>query len=410
MHQSRLPILLLCALLAGCAASPSAPSTIASPDEVLSEAIADGRLPGAVAIVADAHGILYSAAVGLADVARGEPMQLDSMFRIASMTKPVTSAALMQLVERGDVDLDAPLSRYVPEFDPRPVLLRIDERGPHFSSDAFEPTVRQLLTHTSGFGYTVWNNRLRAVSVFSEGDPAGFMQEPLVNVPGSRWEYSTGIDWAGVIVERVSGLSLAEYFRREITGPLGMDDTFFNVPVARQPRVVTVHRRTEAGLAEIPNRRFPVVSFFNGGHGLVSTAGDYVRFMQMFLSGSDAHGRHLSADSIAAMTRNQIGDLEVRPMRTVMPEFSNDFALLPGSVSRFGLGFLINETDMPGRRRAGSLAWAGLYNTYFWIDPDSGICGVLMTQVLPFFDADIATLFADFERSVYAHLLKAAVR
>ena len=410
MRAPRLLIPLLCALLVGCGTAPITPATGASPDEVLSAAIAEGRIPGAVAMIADADGILYSTAVGLADVSAGKPMKLDSMFRIASMTKPVTSAALMRLVEQGKVDLDAPLSRYVPEFDPRPVLLRIDDGGPHFSSERYEPTVRQLLSHISGFGYTFLNDRLRAVSVFSESEPDGFMQEPLVNAPGTLWEYSSGIDWIGVIVERVSGVPLNEFFRREITGPLGMDDTFFNVPVAQQSRIVTVHQRSGNGLTEIPNTRFPVVSFFNGGHGLVSTAGDYVRFMQLFLRSEETADRILSAGSIEAMTRNQIGGLAVREMRSVMPEVSKDFLLFPDSVSRFGLGFLINEADVPGRRRAGSLTWAGLYNTYFWIDPASGICGVLLVQVLPFFDAEVVRVFEDFERAVYAHIVNDARR
>ena len=373
-----------------------------TPDVVLEKAIADGRVPGVVAMVASRDKVLYSKALGFAGVAEQVPMRLDSVFRIASMTKALTSVAVMQLVEQGKVELDAPMSRYLDNFEPRRVLLDVKNGAPVYSDEAYTPTVRQLLSHSSGFGYSVWNDRLYSMTDFANFSPTYFKGESLVFEPGTQWHYGTSTDWLGLIVEAVSGDSLEDYFARAITSPLGMADTAYNIAEAQQQRLVTRHQRGEDGvLTELPNGDFVPVTFFSGGAGLHATAMDYVRFMQMILNGGQRGARLLSEASVQEMSRNQIGDIEVGPMVTSMPAFSNDFELFPNSISRFGLGFLINESGIPGRRRSGSLTWGGLHNTYFWIDPQSGMCAVLMTQVLPFYDSAVAELLEDFEVAVY---------
>lgn len=372
------------------------------PDSVLEAAVADGRVPGVVAMVADSTGVIYAKAAGFADVAGQTPMQIDSMFRIASMTKPITSVAMMQLIEQGKVELDAPISDYLDDFEARKVLLSVADGVPTYSDEAHTPTIRQLLSHSPGFGYSVWNERLFAITDFAGFSPTYFMSEPLVFEPGSQWHYGTGTDWAGLIIERITGNSLEAYFHDAITAPLGMVDTSYNLADAKQARVVTRHQRGADGeLTELPNDDFSEVTFYSGGGGLRSTAADYVRFMQMMLGHGDDNVRILSAASLAAMGENQIGDIAVGEMKTRMPNFSNDFDVYPNTVARFGLGFLINEKDIPGRRRSGSLTWAGLYNSYFWIDRKSGICGVLMTQILPFYDPAVVDLLAEFETAIY---------
>lgn len=376
-------------------------------DDILEKAVAAGDVPGVVAMVASAERVLYAKAAGLADVAAQLPMQTDSVFRIASMTKPLTSVAVMQLVEQGKVDLDAPMSEYLDDFEPRRVLLDVAEGGVAYSDESWTPTIRQLLSHTSGFGYSVWNDRLFSITDFSTFSPTGFMAEPLVFEPGTQWHYSSSTDWAGLVVERVSGLSLEEFIRQGITSRLGMSETAFNIDESLQARLATFHRRDGQGaLAEVPNGSFVPATFFSGGGGLHSTAPDYLRFMQMILRRGAGPERVLTAESTAAMTRNQIGGLEVVPMRTSIPAMSNDFELFPQTTSRFGLGFLVNEEDIPGRRKGGSVAWAGLYNTYFWIDPASKLCGVLMTQVLPFYDPAVVALLEEFETAAYATLVE----
>ena len=370
-------------------------------DNVLEEAVAAGRVPGVVAMVASADEVLYAGAFGHADVGSGIPMATDSVFRIASMTKPLTSVAVLQLSEKGKVTLDAPMSDYLPDFSARPILLSAEDAASARYSDAtYTPTLRQLLSHSSGFVYSVWNELLFSITDFTQLTPTSYRQEPLLFVPGSEWHYSTSTDWLGDVVEQVSGLSLEEYFAANIVEPLGMEDTAYNLPPSKWSRVVTRHQRSADGLAETPTNDLAEVTHFSGGAGLKSTGADYVRFMQAMLGSSDVPAI-LQPDSIAAMGSGQIGDATVGEMRSQMPGFSNDFLVNPGVDSTFGLGFQINTEDVPGGRRAGSLAWAGLYNTYFWIDPESNLCGVLLTQILPFYDAEVVALLAAFEREAY---------
>ncbi|MEM7502397.1 MAG: serine hydrolase domain-containing protein [Pseudomonadota bacterium] len=370
-------------------------------DNVLEEAVTAGRVPGVVAMIASADEVLYAGAFGHADVGSDLPMVTDSVFRIASMTKPLTSVAALQLSEKGKVALDAPMSDYLPDFSPRPILLSAaSAEGARYSDATYTPTLRQLLSHSSGFVYSVWNELLFSVTDLTQVTPTSYRQEPLLFVPGSEWHYSTSTDWLGDIVEQVSGLSLEEYFAANIVEPLGMRDTAYNLPQAKWKRVVTRHQRSADGLVEAPTNDLAEVTHFSGGAGLKSTAADYVRFMQAML-GSSKVPAILQPDTIAAMGSGQIGDATVGKMRTQIPSFSNDFLVNPGVDSTFGLGFQINTEDVPGGRRAGSLAWAGLYNTYFWIDPESDLCGVLLTQILPFYDAEVVDLLAAFEREAY---------
>lgn len=373
----------------------------ASLDEVLESSVAAGRIPGVVAMVASSDEILYAGAFGQADIANDVPMAVDSIFRIASMTKPLTSVAVLQLAEDGKLSLDAPMADFLADFSPRRILLSAAEGGTlRYSAEAYTPTVRQLLSHTSGFVYSIWNELLFSVTDLSQFTPTSYRDEPLLFPPGTAWHYSTSTDWLGDIVEHVSDMSLEEYFAARIAQPLGMVDTAFNVPESEWPRVVTRHQRSQDGLVETPTNDLAAVTHFSGGGGLKSTAADYVRFMQAVLGSDEGHAI-LSADSVVAMSRDQIGAASIEIMRSQLPSFSNDFVMNPGVKSTFGLGFQINVEALPGRRRAGSLAWAGLHNTYFWIDPESDLCGVLLTQILPFYDAAAVELLEEFERAAY---------
>lgn len=337
-------------------------------------------------------------------------MTLDSVFRIASMTKPITSVAAMQLVEDGDLGLDVPVSKYIPSFAKLQVLEGFDETtgAPKLRPASKPVTLRHLLTHTSGFGYKFWNPLLREATTSGvipniPGKADSFLQAPLVFDPGERWEYGINTEWLGRLIETVRGESLDEVFAKSVFRPLGMSDTHFNVPEGKWPRLVSVHvRQANGGLKE---RRRPSparVTFYNGGGGLYSTAADYTQFLRTLLRGGELDGnRILKPDTVALMGQNHIGGLEAGRMLTVMPEVSNDFDFFPGSVDHFGFGFLINSKPVEGGRAAGSLAWAGLDNTYFWVDPTRDTCGVLMTQVLPFYDAKVVELLGEFERAVY---------
>ncbi len=347
-------------------------------DQVLREAVDQKKLPGVVAMVADADGVIYQGASGKRDTVKNIPMTVDSIFRIASMTKPITSVAVMQLVESGRLKLDEPVATYLPELSQVQVLEEFDASTgkAKLRPPKAPPTVRQLLSHTSGFAYEFFDPQLHAyvatgaVPSARQGDD-GFLKAPLLFDPGSRWEYGISTDWLGKLVEKVSGQTLEDYFRQHIFQPLGMTDTFFSVPSEKQARVVALHQRQEDGsFLEPPPQPFQPVRFFSGGGGLYSTASDY-----------------LQSETVAQMSRNQIGELMLVELRSQIPQFARDPLRIPGSLDKFGLGFGINTKPVEGGRSRGSLAWAGIYNTFFWIDPPRKTCAVIMMQILPFMEA-----------------------
>jgi methyl acetate hydrolase len=261
-------------------------------------------------------------------------------------------------------------------------------------------TIRHLFTHTSGLGYDFTSPLVRDFKPRAgENYPVG----PLVFDPGGRWLYGTSTDWLGRLVERISGLSLEDYFRRRIFEPLGMSDTFYQVPPDKQARLVTVNRRQADGsIAKAPVQPPVTVSMPSGGGGLSSSASVYIRFTRMLLNGGEIDGaRILSAGTIAAMGQNQIGALGVPALKTAMPERSDDFSFVADGRDKWGLGFLITSDAVPGKRSAGSLSWGGINNTYFWLDPTRGITGVILMQFLPFADRKALALYDAFERGIY---------
>jgi len=398
------------ALLSVSACRSEAPSQAEHPvEKVLRDATQQKKLPGIVAIVATGNTVVYQGAAGMCDTANNLPMTTDSIFQIASMTKPVTSVAVMQLVERGLVKLDAPVSAYFPELSKLRVLEGFDDAGrPNLRAAKSAPTVRQLLSHTSGFGYEFFNPLLQryaatgAVPSAAQGDD-GFLKAPLLVDPGTRFEYGISTDWLGKLVEKVSGQTLEAYFREHIFQPLGMHDTFFDVPAGKQSRLVALHTRQGDGFAQAPPQPVTPAKFYSGGGGLHSTAIDYVKFARMLLLGGTLNGKQvLKPETIAEMSRNQIGAIELTPMRSLAPQFAKDPIRIPGSMTKFGLGFGITAQPVPGGRSTGSFAWAGIFNTFFWIDPQQKVCAVLMMQVLPFTDDAPYSVAEEFERAVYA--------
>jgi methyl acetate hydrolase len=371
-------------------------------DDPLRSAVERKELAGVVAMAADRNRVIYQGAFGVADIGEARPLQLDSLFRIASMTKAITSTAAMQLIEKGQFALDDPAEKYLPQLAKLSVFESFDvASGAYKLRPATKSiTVRHLFTHTSGLGYgftspTVRDFKPRA----GEEYPAG----PLLFEPGEKWLYSTSTDWLGRLVEKVSGLPLEEYFRKRILDPLKMSDTFYYVPQDKQARLVTVNRRQADGsMAKEPTQP-PTAGFVPiGGGGLSSTASDYIRFTRMLLNGGELDGaRILSAGSVDLMGQNHIGAIGVPALKTAMPERSDDFSFVADGRDKWGLGFLISADAVPGKRSAGSLSWGGINNTYFWVDRSRGITGVILMQFLPFADRKALSLYDAFERGVY---------
>ncbi len=377
----------------------------ASLDEKLSAAVTRGDVPGLVVIAATRDRILYQGVFGKAEVGRERPMTADALFRIASMTKAVTSIAAMQLYEQGRFALDDPAEKYLPELANLMVFESFDNVTGRYKvrPAAKRVTIRHLFTHTSGLAYAFTSPIVRD---FKPRDVEKFEAGPLLFEPGTQWIYGTSVDWVGRLVETLSGKNLEEYFRERIFTPLGMSDTFYNVPETKQARLVTVHRRQDgrpdAPLTEQPNQPQLPATTFNGGGGLSSTASDYIRFERMILNGGTLDGaRILSADTVALMTKNQIGKVGVRALTTAQPDRSMDFTFINDGKDKWGLGFLLTTNQVAGKRSAGSLSWGGINNTYFWIDPARGIAGVVMMQFLPFADTKALAIYDTFERGVY---------
>jgi methyl acetate hydrolase len=377
----------------------------------LESSVQQHKIPCAVAMAATATKITYTGAFGTRDSKSGIAVTPESMFMIASMTKPVTSVAAMQLVEQGKLKLDEPASTYIPELGSLQVLHGFDAATgkPILKPATKAVTLRTLLTHTSGFAYDTWfADMLRWEKETGVSFPLGTVAPltPLMFEPGTRWQYGTSADWSGRLVETVSGLTLEQYFQKNILVPLGMKDTSFIFPKEKFDRMVSEYQRQPDGtLTENPRVLPPPPKAYNGGGGLYSTAGDYVKFMQMILRrGKGADGAViLQPKTVAMMSTNQIGELSAGKLKTVRPNISSDVDFHPGHKDGFGFGFLINlEAYDGGRRSAGSLAWGGVANTYFWIDPKKGVAGVLMMQYLPFADKEGLAVLSDFERAVYA--------
>ena len=394
------------AALAGSATTlAGATGDSAEVDDVLRSGIAKRKIPVAVGMVANANKILYSGAFGTRD-SSGVLASADSIFSIASMTKAITTTAALQLVEQGKVELNGPASRYLPQLADLTVLDGFDASGKPQLRPARTPvTLKHLLTHTSGFCYDTWDaDMFRYTSQIGGSLPP---VPPLMFEPGARWQYGTGIDWAGRVVEKISGMSLEEYFQAKICGPLEMHDTSYILPASKFDRLVSNYSRQAGGTLKQDNRVLPAPpKEFNGGGGLYSTTSDYVRFMQMILGkGRGVNGaRILQPKTIESMEMNQIGTLTAGKMKSQRPDRSSDVDIQPGFTEKWGLGFLINTTPYAGGRSAGSLAWAGIFNTYYWIDPKKSLCAVLMMQFLPFVDKEAVGLLGDFERAVYSGL------
>jgi methyl acetate hydrolase len=388
---------------------------LAGIDGALSRAVEAREVPGVVALAATDNGVMYEGASGMRDLAKGPAMSLDTVFRIASMTKAVTSVAAMQLVEQDELHLEEPIGSVLPELASPQVLEGFDASGAPRLRPARRPiTLRHLLTHTAGFGYEFWNPGLiRYVDV--TGTPSlrtgklAALRMPLVFDPGERWEYGVNTDWVGRIVEAASGQSLDAYFRDQIFAPLGMTDTGFSLSAAQEARLVTVHQRKADGSLEPTATEARAQSeFSSGGGGLYSTGRDYLTFLQMLLRNGRFNGAQLlRPETVAMMAQNQIGDINAGIMNTAMPELSNDVDFFPGIACKWGLGYMINTQPGPGGRSAGSLTWAGIYNSYYWIDPQKRVTGVILTQILPFADQRAVRLYLDFESGVY-DALKAA--
>ncbi len=384
-------------------------------DAAMRTAVDTGAVAGVVAMAAGPAGTLYEGAFGTADAKTASPMASNTVFWLLSMTKAITATACMQLVEQGRLRLDQNASDILPELASPRVLDGFDPQGkPQLRSAKRPITVRHLLTHTSGYTYANWSAALtRYEQVTGLPDIASLRNAafaaPLEFDPGDRWEYGISMDWVGKLIEQVSDQSLEVYFRENIFQPLGMSDSGFLLSSAQKRRVATLFNRQPDGrLVDAPFEMPQRPEFFMGGGGAFSTPRDYMRLLRALLAAGSLDGaRILKPETVAMMMKNQIGDLRVHEMRTAHPEVSNSFDQFPGQPHTWGLSFDINERPGANGRSAGSVSWAGLLNCYFWLDPVKQVTGALFTQILPFYDARVVSLYGELERAIYRGLARA---
>jgi methyl acetate hydrolase len=399
----------------GCAAiarakEPTGPGvgTFSHIDSMLRAATSAGEVPGVVALAATDNGIVYEGIFGKRRLHAAPAMARDTVFRVASMVKLITSVAALQLVEQGKLSLDAPAPDIESALGSPQVLDGFDARGIAQLRPAKRPvSLRHLLTHTAGFTYRLWDAKAvqyaKSIDLLSSAERSRAPRTPLMFDPGERWQYGTNIDWVGRIVELISGEPLDVYFRKHILDPLGMNDTAFVISPQQRVREASVHRRGPDGsLTPQPTEQQSARQAFSGGGGIYSSGPDYLTFIRMLLRGGSLDGvRILRPDTVALMGQNQIGKIEAGVLKTTVSALSNDVDFFPGISLKWGFGHMINMQAVPDRRSAASLTWGGLFNTYYWIDPGRRVAAVFMTQVLPFADARALRIYRRFERGVY---------
>jgi methyl acetate hydrolase len=333
------------------------------------------------------------------------------MFFIASMTKALTSAAALQLMERGELELERPVADILPAFGELQVLEGFDGDEPRLRPPVRQATIRELFTHTSGAGYWFSNaDVLRYHEVFGIPDPTAgkrsLFEMPLVADPGTRFEYGISVDWLGLVIEEIAGRDLWSYCRTEIFEPLGMTDATFQPTDEQRSRLMPIHARMpDGGLVPIEFAPPAEPEFWSGGGGGYATGPDYLRFMRAMLRGGELDGaRILRPETVElAFSDHLQGAVFPEVIHAAVPELTNDITSLPVAQG-FGLGFHLTLEDLPGMRRSGTGDWAGLANCYYWIDRATGVAGAFLTQVLPFFDARIIETVAGFEMGVYAEV------
>ena len=378
-------------------------------DEILQAGVDRGAVPGVVATVVDRDGVRYLGSAGERASGSGVAMTADTVGAIFSMTKAITGAAAMQLVEQGRIDLDDPAAAVCPQLGETVVLDGFDDAGQPMTRPPKRPiTLRNLLTHTSGFVYDTWNSDAAKWHEVT-GTPSiltlkkAALAAPLMFDPETRWEYGIGIDWAGQMVEAVSGLTLGQYLAEFITGPLGMSDTAFAHTPSMLERAAALHLRGPDGsfsLFDLPLPDHP--EFEMGGGGLQGTISDYGQFIRMMLNDGELDGcRVLQPETVEMMAQNHMGDLRVQELVSTAPMFSNDAEFFPGEPKSWGLSFQINESQAFTGRPAGTLMWAGLANSFFWIDRENGIGGAYLSQIFPFADEATMRLCFELESAVY---------
>jgi methyl acetate hydrolase len=382
----------------------------AAADAILQGVVtSDPRVPGVVAMATDRHRTIYEGMAGKRRLDRDAAMTADTVFAIFSTTKAITGTAVLQLVEEGKLDLDAPAKTYAPDIGRLQVIEGFDKSGePKLRAPKRDVTTRMLMLHTAGLGYDFFNETYNRLAQ-EKGQPSvitaskAALMTPLVFDPGDKWEYGSNIDWCGLVVEGITSQRLGQVFRTRIFEPLGMRDTTFELTDAMRGRLAGMHQRNADGSLTPMDFELPAnPEIHMGGHGLYGTVGDYMRFIRMWLNdGNGEHGRVLKPETVRMAERNGLGDKKITALPGVIPSLSNDAEFFPGLSKSWSFTFMVNDEEAPTGRPAGALGWAGLANLFYWIDRQNGFGGFWATQILPFGDPVSFGGYMDFEAAFY---------
>ena len=396
-----LPLLFIAVVTA---APPSLPQQgAAALSTFLKDATDRGDVPGVVVAVVDKDGSLYNEAFGKSSTLKSTPMTKDTIFNMASMTKPVTSVAIMILVDEGKLKLDDEVAKYLPKWKDPLVISKFNAADASYETrPAKRPiTIRHLLTHTSGIGYGFASPMLTKIM---EKTKKAELDLPLLFDPGESWAYGASTRVLGHVVEAISGQKIDAYLQARILGPLGMNDTSYLVPTTKYSRVVAVNARGTDG--KFVERPMPATlpAQVQGDGGLYGTASDYGLFLRMLLNRGTLNGKRiLSEASVKTIFANHMGNVVVQPQESANQSLSRNFPVGAGK-DHWGLGFQLAADKLPNRRSPGSGTWAGIFNTHFFIDPSREIGVVIMMQTLPFYDEASMKVYAGAEEAVYKNL------
>jgi len=369
---------------------------------------ASPKVPGLSAMISSKDEMLYKGHFGYLDLESKTLVDDNSLYRIASMTKAVTSTCIMQLIEKGKLSLDSELKHFFPEVSSKKIIEGFDEKDqPIYSEPSNDILIKHLLSHSSGLGYEMWNKNIS--KLVQKGDLVSmmtnkreFLEAPLLFNPGSSWEYGIGIDWLGVLVEEITGLSLQEYMKKNIFDPLEMSDTGYDLPSTQHARVAKVYNRAEDSFSEIPFGVSEKYDFYSGGGGLISNIHDYSAFLKIFLNEGKGNGAQiLEEDSVKIMLSSFNREIKMRKLETSAPPLTEDMVIMAGIEKSWSPGFMINhETSQSGRPKD-SAGWAGLFNSYFWIDTQNNMVSIILMQMLPFLEKGCVEILEHFEDSIY---------
>ena len=373
-------------------------------DALLQDAVKVGKIPAVAVTVTNSEKTIYQGGFGYLGNGLNSPIDEYSIFRIASMTKPVCAAAILLLVEEGKINLDDPISRWFPKLENPEVLTYVNKTDGSYRSKraSREISIRHLLSHSSGLGYRFANETLHRLFQKTGKLPIDL---PLLHEPGTAWNYGMGYQILGDLIEKITQCSLEDFFREKLFDPLGMEDTFYILPEHKSHRLTAQYQRENGLLKEVSDSR-KHETFISGSGGLLSTAADFIRFCRMLLNrGRFEEHRILSEISVREMMKNQIGALTVTSQNCPDPSYALPFPDAAGK-DKFGLGMQISMGNLSEKnyRFTGSCSWSGLYNTHFWIDPTKGLSAVFLVQLLPFYDRECMRVFRDFEVCVYGEL------